>query len=256
MDHRIVHIFWTGGLDSTYRIVELSRRKCVIQPHYIITSRDSVKYELRAISEITSILNNDKRTVATIRPVETFQKSDLEDYEDIKSAWGYLHEEKNFKSGQYRLLARYARQKQIKLELGIQFSEYGSVVRVVDESFLMDCPDDGDVLMIDPKKGSQEWASFAIFQDFLYPKSLYHKTKLEEIEELKRLGYNKVLKKVWTCFTPVLGLPCGHCFACRSARNEGGGIMFSPVGYVLGGLRLYTTKIWKHAKRLLRRLLK
>ena len=255
MDNRIVHIFWTGGLDSTYRVIELSRQKCVIQPHYILTSRRTVENELKAISDITAILNSDKRTIAEIRPVETFSKYDLEVYPDIQSAWDLLHEIKDFKSQQYPLLTRYARQKKLKLEMGIQFSENGSVVKVVDESFLMDCPDNEDEMMIDPEKGSQEWASYTLFQDFLFPKSLYHKTKVEEIEELKQLGYGNVLKKVWTCFNPVFGMPCGHCFACKSAMKEGAGELIPTVGYILGSLRLFYVKMLKLPKKILRRIL-
>ena len=255
MNKRIIHIFWTGGLDSTYRVVELSRKDCVIQPHYILTSRRTVENELRAISEITKILNSDKRTIAEIRPVETFSKYDLEVYGDIQSAWDILHELKDFKSEQYPLLTRYARQKGLKLEMGIQFSANGSVVKVVDVSYLTDCPDHDDEMMIDPEKGVHEWASFTLFQDFLFPKSLYHKTKKEEIEELKKLGYGKVLKKVWTCFHPVFGMPCGHCFACQSARKEGAGMMVPRVGYILGGIRLYCGKTVRRAKKLLRRVL-
>lgn len=65
MKKREVHILWTGGLDSTYRVVELSKTDCVIHPHYIIiTSRRTVSNELRSISDITAILNSDKRTRA------------------------------------------------------------------------------------------------------------------------------------------------------------------------------------------------
>lgn len=162
---------------------------------------------------------------------------------------------KGFNSSQYYYLALYARQKKLKLEMGIQFSEGGSVVEVVDESYLTDCPDNSDVMMIDPEKGSHEWASFTLFQDFLFPKSLYHKTKREEIEELKRLGYDEVLKKVWTCFHPVFGMPCGHCFACQSAMKEGAGELIPAVGYILGGIRQYCGKILKHFKKLLKRVL-
>jgi 7-cyano-7-deazaguanine synthase len=256
MDYRIVHIFWTGGLDSTYRVVELLRQNCVIQPHYItLTGRGTVEYELRAISEITAILNSDKRTKAKILPVVIFPMSELEEYADIQSAWELLHETKYFNSTQYPLLARYARQKKLKLEMGIQFSENGSVAEVVDESYLTDYPDRDDVMMIDPVKGAQEWASLTLFQDFLFPKSLYHKTKKEEIEELKSQGYGKVLKKVWTCFHPVLGMPCGHCFPCQSAMKEGAGMMVPFTGYILGGIRLYYGKIPRFSKRIVRRIL-
>ena len=255
MNNKIIHTLWTGGLDSTYRVVELSRQECVIQPHYILTSRRTVKHELKAISEITKILNSDKRTIAKLLPVDTFSKYDLEVYPDIQSAWDLLHELKGFNSEQYPFLARYARQKNLKLEMGIQFSENGSVAEVIDESYLVDCPDNDDVMMIDPEKGSHEWASFMLFQNFLFPKSLYHKTKKEEIEELKSWGYDKVLKKVWTCFHPVFGMPCGHCFPCKSAIKEGAGMMVPRVGYILGGLRLYCGKILRSAKNLLKRVL-
>ena len=255
MENRIVHILWTGGLDSTYRVVELSRTKCVIQPHYVIVDRYNIEYELKAISEITNILSHDKRTIAEIRPVETFPKSELEEYEDIQLAWDFLHEKKNFKSKQYPLLTRYARQKKLKLEMGIQFSEKGTVAKVIDQSYLMDCPDNSDEMMIDPEKGSHEWASLTLFQDFLFPKSLYHKTKREEIEELKRLGYDEVLKKVWTCFSPVFGMPCGHCFACQSAMKEGAGELIPKVGYMLGALRRYCGKILRYSKKLLKGIL-
>jgi 7-cyano-7-deazaguanine synthase len=256
MDKRIIHIFWTGGLDSTYRVVELSRKECVIQPHYIVlTGRQTVKNELKAISEITTILNCDKRTIAEIRPVKIFPMGELVEYADILSAWVLLHERKGFNSTQYPLLARYARQEKKKVEMGIQFSENGTVSDVVDESYLVDCPDHDDVMMIDPVKGDQEWASFTLFQDFLFPKSLYHKTKKEEIEELKDWGYDKVLKKVWTCFHPVFGMPCGHCFACESAIKEGAGEIVPLAGYVLGGIRQYYGKILKRSKKIVRRIL-
>ena len=256
MEKREVHILWTGGLDSTYRVVELSRTDCVIHPHYIIlTGRRTVKKELKAISKITTILNSDKRTIAKLLPVETCPKNEVKTYADIQSAWELLHETKYFNSTQYSMLACYARQKKLKLEMGIQFSENGSVAEIVDESYLMDCPDHEDVMMIDPEKGSQEWASYTLFKDFLFPKSLYHKTKREEIEELKNLGYDKVLKKVWTCFNPVLGMPCGHCFACKSAMKEGAGMMIPFTGYILGGLRLYYGKFLKNTKKLLRQIL-
>ena len=77
----------------------------------------------------------------------------------------------------------------------------------------------------------------------------------EEIEELKNQGYDKVLKKVWTCFRPVLGMPCGHCFACQSAIYEGAGELIPIVGYMLGSIQLFFNNILTHAKNVLKRVL-
>lgn len=36
MKPRIVNILWTGGLDSSFRVIELSQMEVIIQPYYII----------------------------------------------------------------------------------------------------------------------------------------------------------------------------------------------------------------------------
>ena len=56
--NKIVEIFWTGGFDSTFRIVQLSRCNVTIQPYYISDNRKSEKNELKAIEQITNILND------------------------------------------------------------------------------------------------------------------------------------------------------------------------------------------------------
>lgn len=49
-----VNVLWTGGLDSSYRIIELSRLDIDIQPYYIYDhTRGSIKHELKAIKMIT-----------------------------------------------------------------------------------------------------------------------------------------------------------------------------------------------------------
>ena len=54
-------ILWTGGWDSTFRVIELSRKNVVIQPIYVLDSgRKSTDYELKAIDKIIQDLNNSK----------------------------------------------------------------------------------------------------------------------------------------------------------------------------------------------------
>lgn len=121
MEHRIVHILWTGGLESTYRVCELSKTDCVVQPHYIIFKgiRKSQRYELKAIKKITEILKKDQRTKATILPpivISLDDQNQIEDYPDIKEAQFLLETSKYYKSRQYSIFARFARQEKLKLE--------------------------------------------------------------------------------------------------------------------------------------------
>lgn len=243
-EKRVVHILWTGGLESTFRMVELSRKDCIIQPHYIIM-RKTAEYELNAIKTISAILQRDKRTSAKILPVIISEGEQISFFTDIQFVWDSLQELKHFKSGQYQALACYARDKNLKLEMGLQFSENGSVVKILDESVLIDDPDFDDVMMIDPEKGIEEWASYTLFKDFLFPKSLFHKTKSEEIEELKAQGYDEVLKHIWSCYHPIFGMPCGHCFPCRSAKKEGAGQTIPFWGNFFGAIIYYVKTILK-----------
>lgn len=254
MEDRIVHILWTGGLESTYRVVELSKTDCVIQPHYIIFEgiRKSQKYELKAIKKITEILKKDQRTRATILPPIVFcfnAQNRIEDYPDIKEAQLFLETNKNYRSRQYSMFARYARHEKLKLEMGVCFSTLGAIGRVIDTSSLVSHPLYSDLLMIDPEKGQEEWASYTLFKDFLFPRSLFHKEKKDEASELSNDGYAEVAKKVWTCYNPIFGMPCGHCGPCRSAKLEGTGYMIPFMGNFLGAVRKGATKYPRKAIR-------
>jgi len=53
-----VRVLWTGGLDSTYRIVELSRMDVTIQPVYCANpERDSTAMEKYTIERILAALS-------------------------------------------------------------------------------------------------------------------------------------------------------------------------------------------------------
>ena len=53
---KTVNVLWTGGLDSTYRVLELSRTDVTIQPYYLAYVNPSTKYEIRAIRQITKVI--------------------------------------------------------------------------------------------------------------------------------------------------------------------------------------------------------
>ena len=71
MEKKIVEILWTGGWDSTFRIVELSRMDgVVIQPIYVEDKkRGSVPYELKAMDDIVSLLKEKSETKADFLPI-------------------------------------------------------------------------------------------------------------------------------------------------------------------------------------------
>lgn len=215
---RKICILWTGGMDSTFRVVELSRCWCTIQPYYIVIGkRKSLLHELNAIKTISQILRKDKRTKAELLDPIVVDEYEIGRDTETFDSWVRLM---RGKSWQYYLLAKYANQYHLEMEMGLQFSPNGTVANVIDESLLVHHPDSNyDVLVIDKNRADQD--TLTVFGRFCFPKSLFHKSKKEEIDTLRRDGYEEVLKHVWFCFFPNWGFPCGHCPPCHSYEKEG-----------------------------------
>lgn len=233
---RTINILWTGGLDSTLRVVELSQRKCTIQPYYFVMKRKSLHHELNAIRKISRILRKDKRTLATLFDPIMVDVEDLARDTNVFDSWCRLM---RGLSWQYYIFAKYARQYNIEMEMGLQFSPNGSVAKNIDETLLIPHPDaDYDVRIIDKTRADQD--TINVFGGFCFPNSLYHKTKREEVEILRNNGYEKVLKYVWFCFRPTLGYPCGHCLPCRSSEKEG--VPLPRIGKILYAIHRFFLK--------------
>ena len=64
MERQTVQIFWTGGMDSTLRIVQLSQLEVNVLPVYIMRAngRKTAVEELTAMGKIYEILKADPRT--------------------------------------------------------------------------------------------------------------------------------------------------------------------------------------------------
>lgn len=215
---RMINIFWTGGLDSTFRIVELCQCQCTIQPYYIVINvKKSVNYELKAIDRISNLLRKDKRTKAELLDPIIVDEKEIPRDTNTFDSWLRLM---RGASWQYYVLAKYVNLYHIEMEMGFQFSPNGSVAKVINEKYLIPYPDPNyDVLMIDKSKASED--TLTVFGGFCFPKSLYRKNKREEIDILNKEGYEKVVRYVWFCFHPTWGYPCGHCFPCCSFEKEG-----------------------------------
>lgn len=215
---RKINIFWTGGLDSTFRIVELSQCRCTIQPYYIVfKKRRSLRYELKAIKTISRILRKDKRTKAKLLDPIIVEGDEIGRDTITFDSWLRLMRAMCW---QYYLLAKYANLHHLEMEMGIQFSPNGFVARSIDETLLIPHPDSNyNVQIIDKTRADKD--TLQVFGNFCFPKTLYHKDKKEEVEILRRDGYEKVLKHIWFCFHPIMGFPCGHCGPCISYEKEG-----------------------------------
>ena len=129
----IKEVFWTGGWDSTFRMVQLSRQDLVIQPVYIGgDNRPSERIELATMNTISALLTQHQGTKAKILPLKIVQKEDIPPNAEITEAFYEIR--KSIPIGtQYEYLARYAKLNPY-VEIGPECpdGEYSGIVEAIN----------------------------------------------------------------------------------------------------------------------------
>ncbi len=251
MGVKTVNILWTCGFDSSYRMVELSRMNVKIQPYYIYDhTRGSIKYEMRAMKRITDWINRNPNTKAEILPQIIIKDSEIQPDEEITRTWEYCRDKYRIGS-QYDYLARFAKQWNLKLEMGLLCGEGSRIGNAIKGESVLKLDEEGEyaIWYIDNKVSSNR--GVLLFEYMLLPVTMWEKTKVDELEGYKTLGAIEVAKMTHFCFTPVLGMPCGQCNPCLDALNEGMAFRVPLLGRLLGLSR----SVCRRAFRLLKKCL-
>ncbi|WP_347862280.1 7-cyano-7-deazaguanine synthase [Salimicrobium sp. PL1-032A] len=217
---KVHHIMWTGGFDSTFRVLDLVfNKKRVVQPHYIIDEgRPSTNKEIETIHTIIAhIAIMDMEAAKRIKePIITYKK-DIEEDEEGKDKFERLVSN-SFLGTQYLWLPAYLKQN------GIPEIESGAHKDDNIEKFIIDYverieEDDDHYYMI---KEEYRDTDLSIFSRFRYPLLDYSKLDMEQIAEEN--GFGHLMEMTWFCYRPQKdGKPCGLCNPCKYAKNEGMG---------------------------------
>lgn len=237
-----INLLWTGGLDSTFRLVELSRENVEIQPYYIIDpNRKSTPQERKAMDQIYKLLKSKSQTKAILKNIRFIEINTIKPNKEITDSWKQFSD--SHKLGcQYDFLARFAFQNNLILEVGIENSCRSKAANTLKEYGNLQ-PDHYD-------GNTNEWASFyrisdncdskeckIIFERLRFPKHLFSIDKIKEVKLLKEWGCEDILHKTWFCHKPIFGLPCGKCNPCKDALNEGLAWRVPILGRILGFVR-------------------
>ena len=218
-----INVLWTGGLDSTYTMMLFSRLPVEIQPYYLENARRSERYELRAMKRLKRDIERHPKTKAKINKIKVVHESQIPKNDKVTAAYRRL-KAKNGIGPQYDWIARFVRGS------GIKDFYYSAVKPTSSHSLAKKCVDDNGAIkkvkdplgftyfVIDKKKSSADL--IATFGAFRYPLS-WDRTKLEEIAEIRRMGFGKSLKKIWFCHTPIFGHSCGFCHPCQTEIESG-----------------------------------
>lgn len=215
-EKKIVNILWTGGYDSTFRVVQLSKLPIKIKPYYISDNRYSEKAELHAIKKVIDELKNKQDIVCTFLDLETIPINERVVDPNIEMAFKNLLS-LDFMGSQYEWLSYFA-----KIHPGIELSihqddkavilinKHGAFTRICD-------PVLGDYFVIDEANSHKDIVT--LFGNFHFP--LLEYTKVMMKEEYARLGCEDIINLTWFCYSPVNGQSCGLCNPCIYTIEEG-----------------------------------
>ena len=222
-EKNVVNVLWTGGWDSTFRILQLSTKDIIIQPHYLIDDIDnrlSKNFELDAIRSITEEIRNLASTQCTIRDLILMNVSDIDECNEITQAYNNLA--KNHQIGsQYEWLARYSKDIN-NLEIGDENGSandsiiYGAIKANGDVKKIVD-DKKGEYYILDKSISSND--IIKVFGNYHYPILFY--SKLEMKREAEEKGFIGILNKTWFCHSPINNQPCGRCVPCKGTIKKG-----------------------------------
>jgi len=159
-DEAEVMLLWTGGWDSTFRLLYLVFvEKRIVQPFYILdTERSSTLHELRAMHVIREeIARRSSRLADLIKPTIIVSVHDIKPDPEITAKFNRLREKHHIGS-QYEWLARFARHWKISnLELGVHKGDhaYDLLSKYADDSKIkqIDKNDDASIFSYLKKHG-------------------------------------------------------------------------------------------------------
>ncbi len=223
-----VNILWTGGFDSTYRILQLSKMEVDVQPYYLCDKRKSEKNELKAISAITRDILNHPETKCLLHPLIKINVSEIEPDLSLTEAYKRLNATTRLGS-QYDWLARFAKsvpglelsiEKSTTCKVYICISKYGKLLKIKNKKTTG--------YVIDRENSSADLIT--VFGNFRLPSPLHDTVKLEMVENYKEMGFEHSMGKTWFCHTPYKNEPCGVCNPCKSVLEEGLAFRMPPAG--------------------------
>lgn len=221
MERNRVQLLYTGGWDSSFRLLQLAQYDIDVEPVYVIDkTRKSREYEIAAMKKIISICR--ERFKANILDITFYDKDEiLEKYADpeVTRAFRELREACGL-GVQYEWFALLCRGINANMEMGIIHRDPSRVKsRIAAEGYYQKIENDflPDRLMAKSREGMDRID--LVFGNMILP--IIEITKEEEGRIAEENGWLDILKLSWFCHTPIRGKPCGLCEPCGDAMNLG-----------------------------------
>jgi hypothetical protein len=213
-----INLFWTGGWDSTFRLLQiLVLEQKPVQTYYIIDpNRTSFQIELETMERIRkAIVAKYPFTGSLFHPTKIVPLSEIDRDPIIEEAFKQANR-KDHLGNQYDWLARFCKQNQINdMELGVQKLE--TLSHPPRFSPYMEKYDDAKVYVF--KNSLRDEPEFHIFKYFRFP--ILNLTKKAMFDIAKRNHWLRIMNKTWFCHEPIGNkIPCGKCVPCQQIIDD------------------------------------
>ncbi|RDH44156.1 7-cyano-7-deazaguanine synthase [Zooshikella ganghwensis] len=215
----IYHVLWTGGWDSTFRLLDLLINKAApVVPYYILnTDRTSTGIELSTMTRIKRAIQQQwPDATQRLSPTVFRAANDVESVGRLIESYDTILQSQ-YIGPQYEWLAKFAHQLNLHdLELSIHKDDKAHdvllpyVIKQADEH--------GPYWVVNPELKSTP--EYQLFHYFRFP--LFELTKLEMAQQAQDSGFSDILEMTWFCHEPLANQqPCGTCNPCRYTIEEG-----------------------------------
>jgi hypothetical protein len=212
-----IHLLFTGGYDSSFRLLEATIvENLVVQPHYIIDHRRRSKHlELRTMAKILTLLEKKfpEARKNVLETIFTHRKDIPKSVDDPK-----LHKlrKKMHIGDQYFWLVDYSNlNPTLKFELAVMKHEY--LKENLSKYFFENAEGHGAECRLVAKPAIE---NLDVFKNFRFP--ILDVTKKEMLQKAKENNFADILLNCWSCHRPtIFNNPCGKCHPCKLAIENG-----------------------------------
>jgi len=214
-----VKLLWTGGWDSTFRLLQLLLRDHVrVIPYYLEDrTRPSTDIEIDTMARIAACLNDEfPHTRELLQPIRRAAVADIEVDDDIARALREIRR-RSFIGSQYAWLPAFCREHALDgMELGVHVDDK---VQALLRGYVLEVehPAGFSTVRVDSARaGSPEHTLFGAFG---FPLFRVDKRGIER--ESRAAGWDDIMEMTWFCHRPANGKPCGLCAPCVYTIEEG-----------------------------------
>jgi 7-cyano-7-deazaguanine synthase len=216
------NVLWTGGWDSTFRIIQLYKRGLILQPIYVIDhNRPSAEKEIETINiltkQITAKFINSK---AKILPVKLIKRKDIPSNFYLKLIFKLIKHKRPI-GKQYYWLSCLANNYNT-LEQCFHKEDRGQLISVDELHEIIDETGEKN-WVVNPKKIG--FLRSQLFKKIRFP--LIYTSKLEMKKYAEEHDFIDIMNNTWFCHKSN-DKPCGKCAPCKQYIRDGFGFRLKP----------------------------